>query len=160
MGTIPAYFGHLFGTTKDNVRCPRMPPLQTASFEPPVAINRAAGRVQFITHKGKRVLSINYSNCDAATFKAVAEEGHRVIARELPNSVLTLNDVSGSGFDGESVEVLKSKVAANAPYVKRAAVIGISGLQRLIYEAVKIFTKRSIRAFSSRNEALDYLVAD
>jgi len=137
-----------------------MGPLQTAPFDPPVAINRAAGRVQFIIHKGKRVLSINYANCDIATFKAVAEEGHRVIARELPNSVLTLNDVSGSGFDAESVEILKSKVAANAPYVKRAAVIGISGLQRLIFEAVKIFTKRNLRAFSSRNEALDYLAEE
>jgi len=113
----------------------------------------AAGRVQFITHLGKRVLSINYAHCDVASMKAVSEEGHRIISREPPNSVLTLNDVTGAGFDRESVEVLKSKVAANAPYVKRAAVIGISGLQRLIYEAVKHFTKRDIPLFSSREEA-------
>ena len=117
-------------------------------------------RVKFITHRGKRVLSIDYSNCDITLMKAVAEEGHRVIARELLNSVLTLNDVTGTGFDSESVEVLKAKVAANAPYVKRAAVIGINGLQRLIFEAVKLFTKRTIRAFSSREEALDYLVEE
>jgi hypothetical protein len=120
----------------------------------------AAGRVQFITHLGKRVLSINYSHCDVATMKAVSEEGHRVISREPLNSVLTLNDVTGAAFDRESVEVLKSKVAANSPYVKRAAVVGISGLQRLIYEAVKHFTKRDIPLFSSRKEALDWLVKD
>lgn len=83
-----------------------------------------------------------------------------MISREMPNSVLTLNDVTGTGFDQESVEVLKSKVAANAPYVKRAAVVGISGLQRLIYEAVKLFTKRSIPLFSTREEALDWLVQE
>lgn len=137
-----------------------MAPLQTLSLQGPADANLAEGRVRFIVHRGKRVLSINYANCDVAMLKAVAEEGHRVIALELRDSVLTLNDVTGTGFDQESVEVLKARVAANAPYVKRAAVIGISGLQRLIYEAVQMFTKRTIRAFSSREEALDYLVQD
>ncbi|HMF91048.1 MAG TPA: hypothetical protein VKL40_10405 [Candidatus Angelobacter sp.] len=116
--------------------------------------------MQFVIHKGKRVLSIDYSHCDVATMKAVAEEGHRVISLEPRTSVRTLNDVTGASFDQESVEALKSKVAANAPYVKRAAVIGISGLQRLIYEAVKLFTKRTIPLFSNRIEALDYLAED
>jgi hypothetical protein len=76
--------------------------------------------------------------------KAVAEQMHRVVSGELLNSVLTLNDGTGTSLDHESVEILKSRVAANAPYVKRSAVIGISGLERLIYEAVKLFTKRTI----------------
>jgi hypothetical protein len=137
-----------------------MAPLQTLPLPARVAQDQAEGRVQFIIHRGKRVLSINYAHCNVAQLKAVAEEGHRMIARELLNSVLTLNDVTGTGFDHESVEALKSRVAANAPYVKRAAVIGISGLQRLIYEAVKLFTRRNIPLFSTREEALDWLVQD
>ena len=97
----------------------------------------APGRVRFIDHQGKRILFIDYSHCDCAMLKAVAEEGHRVIAQEPPNSVLTLNDVTGTTFDKESVAVLQAKVAANAPYVRKAAVIGISGLQRLIYQGVQ-----------------------
>jgi hypothetical protein len=134
--------------------------VQTPASHSPTDFKLVGDRVQFITHKGKRVLSIDYSHGDVPTMKAVAAEGHRMIAREPLNSVLTLNDVTGTGFDHESVEVLKSKVAANAPYVRRAAVVGISGLQRLIYEAVKLFTKRSIPVFASRQEALDYLVKD
>ena len=129
--------------------------LQTATIE---AI--APGRVRFIEHRGRRVLFINYSHCDVAMLKAVAEEGHRAIAREAPNSVLTLNDVTGTTFDKESVAVLQAKVAANAPYVRRAAVIGISGLQRLIYEGVQAFTKRRLHLFESRQEALDWLTQD
>jgi len=51
-------------------------------------------------------------------------------------------------------------VAANAPHVRRAAVIGINGLQRLIYEGVQAFTRRRIPLFESRREALDWLVHD
>lgn len=137
-----------------------MVPLQTLPLPTAAGPEQAENRVRFITHRGKRVLSINYSHCDVAQLKAIAEEGHRMISRERLNSVLTLNDVAGTSFDHESVEALKSKVAANAPYVKRAAVIGISGLQRLIYEAVKLFTRRNIPLFSTREEALDWLVQD
>jgi hypothetical protein len=120
----------------------------------------APGRVNFIEHQGKRVLFINYSHCDVAMLKAVAEEGHRVIAREQQNSVLTLNDVTGTNFDKESVAVLQSMVAGNAPYVRRAAVIGISGLQRLIYEGVQAFSRRRIPLFESRQQALNWLVQE
>ena len=139
---------------------PRMAQLRTLPMPQRAWPEEAARRVRFVMHRGKRVLSIDYSHCDVAMLKAVTEEMHRVIAREPLNSVLTLNDVGGTGFDHESVEILKSRVAANAPYVRRAAVIGISGLQRLIYEAIKLFTKRSIPHFLSRAEALDYLTAD
>jgi hypothetical protein len=120
----------------------------------------APGRVRFIEHQGKRVLFINYSHCDVVMLKAVAEEGHRAIAREQPNSVLTLNDVTGTKFDKESVAVLQARVAANAPYVRRAAVIGISGLQRLIYEGVQAFTRRRIPLFEDRQQALNWLVEE
>lgn len=121
---------------------------------------QAAARVKFIDHMGKRVLFINYADCTIVMLKAVADEMHRVISREPPNSVLTLTDVTSTSFDSESVEVLKSRVIANAPYVKRAAVIGITGLQRLIYEAIQKFSKRSIPLFDTREEALDWLVKD
>jgi len=120
----------------------------------------APGRVRFIEHQGRRVLFINYSHCDVAMLKAVAEEGHRVIAGEQPASVLTLNDVTGTTFDKESVAVLQEMVAANAPYVRRAAVVGISGLQRLIYEGVQAFSRRRIPNFETRQEALAWLVKE
>lgn len=121
---------------------------------------QAAARVKFIEHTGKRVLFINYAGCDVPMLKAVTEEMHRVISKESLNSVLTLNDFAGTAFDSESIAVLKSRVEANAPFVRRAAVIGISGLQRLIYEAIQKFTRRNIPLFDTREEALDWLVKD
>ena len=117
-------------------------------------------RVQFIEYFGKKVLSINYAHCEAATMKEIASEGHRVLSQEPLNSVLTLNEVTGAKFDQESVAALKSMVAANAPYVKRGAVIGISGLQSLIYDAVQPFSKRKLPHFVTREQALSWLVKD
>src|SRR5689334_18538014 len=121
---------------------------------------KISSRVQFIEYFGKKVLFINYAHCDAAMMREIAGEGHRVLSQEPLNSVLTLNDVTGASFDQESVAALKSMVAANAPYVKRGAVIGISGLQSLIYEAVQAFSRRKLPQFATREQALAWLVKD
>ena len=92
--------------------------------------------------------------------EVLLDRGHRVIALEPPNSVLTLNDMTGTTFDKESVAVVQARVAANGPYVRRAAVIGISGLQRLIYESVQIFSRRRLPLFESRQQALARLVQE
>ena len=132
-----------------------VPPLPVSAPSTP-----AANRVQFIEHRGKRVLFLDYSSCNGAMLKMAAEEGNRVISREPPSSVLTLTDVTGTSFDQQSVTALKAMVAANAPYVKRAAVIGISGLQSLIYDAVQAFSKRKIPHFPTREQALEWLIAE
>jgi hypothetical protein len=141
-------------------KIPGMAFSQVISDQQPATASPATSRVQFIEFFGKRVLFINYAKCDAAMMKEVAAEGHRMLALEPPNSVLTLNDVTGATFDHEAVAFLKSMVAANAPYVKRGAVIGISGLQSLIYEAVQAFSKRKLPQFSGREQALSWLVKD
>ncbi|HEV2987670.1 MAG TPA: hypothetical protein VG759_04465 [Candidatus Angelobacter sp.] len=120
----------------------------------------AAGRVQLIEHRGKQILFVDYVNCDATTLKELILEGHRALSRMPLKSALTLNDVTGTYFDQESVRLLKETVVKNDPYVKRGAVIGISGLQSLIYSAVQAFSHRKIPHFSSKEEALDWLVQD
>jgi len=133
---------------------------QTPTSQLPTEPQSVSQRVRFIEHSGKQVLFVDYSNCNAALLRQIALECHRVLAQQPPNSSLTLNDVSGTRFDQESVAFLKSVVRDNAPYVKKAAVVGVTGLQRLIYEAVQAFSKRSIPCFNSRQEALDWLVKE
>ena len=128
---------------------PRMPPS-----------NSVASRVKFIEHRGKQILFVDYVNCDAATLNELLIEAHRILSKMIPNSALTLNDVTGTHFDHESVRLVKDMAAANGPYVKRAAVVGVSGLQGLIYSAVQAFSNRKIPNFSSKEEALDWLVED
>jgi len=136
-----------------------MTPSQVA-IQSPTTATPASRRVQFIEYSGKKVLFINYADCGANMMKEVAGEGHRVLSLEAPNSVLTLNDVTGATFDHEAVAFLKSMVAANAPYVRRGAVVGINGLQSLIYEAVQAFSRRKLPQFANREQALYWLVQD
>src|SRR5437762_9818844 len=117
-------------------------------------------RLQFEVHAWQRILVIDYSHCDIEPMKELIGITRTLIATQLPNSVLTLSDVTGATFNIEVVEQIKELTKHNAPYVRKGALIGVTGLQALIYNAVQSFSKRNIPIFSNKQEALKYLLAD
>lgn len=117
-------------------------------------------RLQFEVHQGKQILMIDYSHCDIAQMKEVIELTRSLIATQLPSSVLTLSDVTGATFNIDVVEQLKELAKHNAAYVRKAALIGVTGLQAFIYSVVQTFSKRNIPIFSKKEEALKYLLTD
>jgi hypothetical protein len=117
-------------------------------------------RLEFEVHQGKRVLIIDYSKCDVTQMKEMIEVTRSLIATQAPNSLLTLSDVTGATFNIDVVEELKEMTKHNAPYVRKAALIGVTGLQAFIYSVVQSFSKRNIPIFSKKEEALKYLLTD
>lgn len=117
-------------------------------------------RLQFEVHQGRRVLLIDYSYCDVPQMKEIIALTRSLMATQFPSSVLTLSDVTGATFNTEVIEQIKELTKHNAPYVRRAALIGVTGLQAFIYSVVQTFSKRNIPIFSNKEEALKYLLAD
>jgi hypothetical protein len=130
---------------------------------PPVraqASTPGKSRIKVLDYSGHRVLLHDFSHCDPTAMRTILEEGQRTVALEPLNSVLSLVDVTGCTFDQHSITLMKSAALANAPFVRRAALIGLSALQRMVYEAVVTFSRRNIPLFRSRKEALDWLIED
>ena len=120
----------------------------------------AGSRLGFIEHKGKRILNINSAGADFQLIRAIAAECAHIISGQPLKSVRTLNDLDGAEFTNEGVKVLSELAARNAPYVVRAAVIGIKGMRYFAYQTVVSVTKRPLKLFSDRQEALDWLAGD
>lgn len=116
-------------------------------------------RVQFIEHKGKKILQLDLSGCRADEVIPVIEHARTVIRKQPPRSLYTLTNVTGAGFNNAVTEALKQFAAHNKPYVAAAAVVGISGLNRIIYNAVMKFTGRTFNAAPSLDEAKDWLAS-
>ena len=117
-------------------------------------------RVRFITHHGKRVLLIDSSNCTLEQGMRNANESLLLVAAEPLNSVLTLIDLTGAEVSRESVARAKEVTVLNRPYVKRSALVGAESLPSAYYEAIKRFSQREFPRFNTREEALDWLVAE
>jgi len=75
-----------------------------------------------------------------------------------PHSVRTLVDVRGSHFDARITRALQDLARDNKPQVLASAVVGVSGLQRVILAAVSRVTRRKFATFDTVDAAKDWLV--
>jgi hypothetical protein len=114
-------------------------------------------RVQFIEHKGKKILHLNFAGCKADEVLPVIAHARATIGSQPPRSVLTLTDVTETGFNSQVSEAMKEFVAHNKPFVAASAVVGVTGLRQIIFNAVMKFSGRQLHAFDSLGEAKEWL---
>lgn len=115
-------------------------------------------RVRFIKHKGKDVLIVDVSD------SRNAEENIDVIVKareridvQAPKSLLLLTNVTNAHYDPKAADAMKAYSKANTPFVKASAVVGVTGIKRVIYQAIVRMTGRHIATFDTVEQALDWL---
>jgi hypothetical protein len=117
-------------------------------------------RTRFIEHKGKRILLLDYAGArDPDEAVASVHQSMEFIARQPLNSLLVMTVVRDARYNAAVLQAMKELAAHNAPYVRASAVVGMSGLHRIAYQAVLMFSKRNIKTFDDEAQALDWLVA-
>jgi hypothetical protein len=117
-------------------------------------------RIRFIKHKGQKILLVDASNCSPEELAHLAPLVLSRATAEPRGSVLLLADFSGSKIDKPSVETIKPALVLDRPYLKRSAWVGTENLPKIFYEHLKSFSQRELPLFNTREEALDWLVAE
>jgi hypothetical protein len=116
-------------------------------------------RVEIVSHAGKELVSIDLSGCKSSELTPIIEEAKRVIASRPESSVLVLTNVTGTQLNKQASEIMKTFAAANKPYVKASAVVGVDGLVNIFYKAVQAFSGRNLPTFPTIDQAKEWLVA-
>ena len=117
-------------------------------------------RLRFVKHKGHAIYVIDFSNCAAKEILLLLDQIRADVARHPHGSLLTLADFSGAHIDKVVATRAKEVLVLDRPYVKRAAFVGTEGLPHVYYENFKSFSQRDLPAFKTREEAMDWLVAE
>ena len=60
-------------------------------------------------------------------------------------------------FSNEIKDLFSDFIKGNKPYVKASAVVGLSGLQQILYNGLMKITGRDIKSFNSLQTAKDWL---
>jgi len=119
------------------------------------------GNVDFIDHKGKKILFVNFAGLDAGEITPRIIEAQGIIMSQPPNSLLCLTDVSRMSISKAVIQLLKEYVAQNKPYIKRSVVVGVSGITNVLFQGVLKFSGRTDLVLkSSVEEAKDWLVLE
>jgi len=117
-------------------------------------------RIHFIYHQGRKILLVDLSKCPASEFeKLVRQVPDHVMVQPL-GSVLALTDFAGAVFNRDAIRAVKETAVFDKPYIKKSALVGTETFPKDFYEELKSFSRRDLRIFRSRDEALAWLVAD
>ena len=115
------------------------------------------GRVQFIDHKGTRILMLDFSGCKSVELGAIVKEAKAVIGKQPPASVRTLTNVTCTEMSKDTSAIVKDLTSFNKPYVTAAAVVGVEGLKKVIYNAIVAISGRNMSTFNTIDQAKDWL---
>ncbi|HTW57063.1 MAG TPA: hypothetical protein VMD99_02910 [Terriglobales bacterium] len=124
------------------------------------AENAAQERLRFIKHKGQAIFLIDLSHCSPKEMMLLLDQVRADVARHAPGSVLTLADVTGAQVDKKVATRVKEVLVLDRPYVKKSAWVGAESLPHVFFENFKSFSQRELPTFKSREEAMEWLVAE
>lgn len=115
-------------------------------------------RVRFIKYKGCPILQIDFEGCQPPEFLERILYARSVIGSQPLRSVRTLTLVKEARFNNEVSAAMKDYTKHNKPYVCVAAVVGLSGLQEIVYNVIVKVTGRKIATFPYVEAAKEFLV--
>lgn len=113
----------------------------------------------FISHRGKSILHIDFRGCYGEESLPIMAEARKAIAAQPLGSVLVLTDVTGAHYNERIMKAIRELASANRPFVKASAVVGITGVRRVLFNAVAALSNRQLTLFESEGEAKDWLAS-
>lgn len=116
---------------------------------------------QIVIHKGKQVYYMDFSNVKLDNdVVSIIDKSKRYIHSQSSKSVLALTNIEGMHFNNEIKSKFSDFIKSNEPYIKASAVVGLSGLQRIVYSGITKLTGRNVKAFGSSEQAIDWLTSN
>jgi len=117
------------------------------------------GCSEIIQHKGKSIVLVNLADCSPQSTFTILDDAAALIARSAPKSALVLTDSTNATYNSEVSTAMKNFSSKNTPYVKGSAVVGADAMRKVLVAAIRVATKRDIRTFDTRDQAMDWLVS-
>lgn len=115
----------------------------------------------WMNHKTQRFLYGNFSGFgrDVEALRAEIVAADEEICRQPLGTVLVLNDVRGTTTSTEAVTLFKESAARTKGWVARQAVVGVTGIQKILAAAVARFSSEELVLFDDIEEAKEWLVS-
>ncbi len=115
-----------------------------------------------LNYKGKVIVCVDVTDLEIqrkSEFHSILAQAGERIRKNSPKSQLIITNVKGTRFDKEMAEYMKEYAKGNNPYVKASAVVGLEGLQKIIFTAIRTFTGRDFHIAGTMEEAQEWLAA-
>lgn len=116
-------------------------------------------RATAVSHKGRTLVEIDFTGCTPGAFAPVIAEARQVIQAEAQGSVLALTCLEEVRFDPGTVVEMERFAAAVMPWLKANALVGITGMKRVVFGGIKPLYRVPVELFDTRPAGRDWLVS-
>lgn len=117
-------------------------------------------RVTSQIQNGKKIIIMDISGFSTAgQIQPVLNAAHAAVSSAGQKSALLLSDVTGAAYNKETTELAREFVNKNTPFMKGSAMVGVNGIQMILFQLLLRVSGRDIRLFKTRKEALDWLAS-
>lgn len=114
----------------------------------------------FIKHRGESIYFMDFEGLKTLEeFKYLIDASKKHIRNQPPKSVVALTSMEGMHFNKDIRDMIADFIGGNKAFMKVSAVYGINGLLRIVYNGVTKLTGRDVRAFDSKEKALEWLTS-
>jgi len=115
---------------------------------------------EIITHNGKAIFYMDFTGLrEVPEIEDLVKKSKDYIRTKPEKSLITLTNIQGMHFNADIKNIFSEFVSGNKTYVSHGAVVGLSGLQRIVYNGIMKITGRDIRSFETIEIAKDWLVS-
>ncbi len=117
-------------------------------------------RARIEYHHGKKIIFLDYtgvSHHEEDKFIKELDEVKNFILSQGDN-LLILVDVRNSYGSPKMMNKMKEDGKLEKPFIKKQAVVGITGMKEILLKGINLFTNINITPFKTIEEAKDWLV--
>jgi hypothetical protein len=113
---------------------------------------------QWILHKGKKILHISYIDLSPEKRLDQVREATRMIVESGSKECLSVSDLTGCFVDRAFIELAKQQSKISLPLTRKAAVVGVTGIKRILLDAVNAISPKARKPFDTVDLAKEWLV--
>ena len=114
-----------------------------------------------LNYKGKNIFCMDVAGLklkDKQEFQNLVEFAEEQIRKHSHKSLLLITNVTDTGFDTEVSAIMGEYAVHNTQYIKASALVGVSGVQKVVLAAIKFLTGRNFYLTDTVEEAQEWLI--
>jgi hypothetical protein len=119
-------------------------------------------RSKWIEYKGQKILYQDFSKLfyNSSAVKAELAEVQQIVTAEPLNSVLILSDFRDTNVGTDLLPSMNAASAATKAYVRKTAVLGVTGIKRKLADLLIDITGQPLKYFDDMDLAKHWLTKD
>ena len=119
-------------------------------------------RSQWIEYNGKKIFYQDFSKLffNTTAVKAELDEVQKVVKAEPKDSVLILTDMRDTNVGSDLLPAMNAASAATKDYVRKTAVLGVTGVKRKLADLLTALTGQPLKYFDDMESAKKWLIEE